>query len=115
MNQITFFSNFIFIITLCLLLLLKINLIGIFLILVKFNYLNKFYNSFLYIVFFLLILINSIYFKNTSKIEILSQGIHFNSNKDSSLRNDFTNLINNLESIQSNKKLLLTNDVHTQL
>ena len=115
MNQITFFSNFIFIITLCSLLLLKINLIGIFLIFAKFSFLNKFYNSLLYIAFFLLILINSIYFKNTSKIEILSQGIHFNSNKDSSLRDDFTNLINNLESIQSNKKLLLTNDVHTQL
>ena len=115
MNQVTFFSNFIFVITMCCLILLKINLIGVLLIFNKFNFLKKFNNSFLFIAFFLLFLINSVYFKNTSKVEILSEGIHFNSNDDSSLRDDFTELINNLESIHSNKKLLLTNDIHTQL
>ena len=69
----------------CCLILLKINLIGVLLIFNKFNFLKIFNNSFLFIAFFLLFLINSVYFKNTSKVEILSEGIHFNSNDDSSL------------------------------
>jgi hypothetical protein len=115
MNQITFFSNFVFIITLSSLLLLKINLIGIFMIIIKFNFLVNFKNLFLLFSFCILIFFNLIYFKETSKVEMLSQGIHFNSNKGSSFRKDFKDLIYNLDKIDSDKKLLLTNDVHTQL
>lgn len=115
MSQITFFSNFVFIIALCSLLLLKINLIGIFIIIVRFNYFVKLKNLFLLISLCFLIYINLIYFKETSKVEMLSQGIHFNSNKNSSFRKDFNDLINNLDSIKDHKELLLTNDVHTQL
>ena len=115
MNQVTFFSNFVFIITLSSLLLLKINLIGIFIILKKFNYFEKFKNLFYLACFCFLIFINCIYFKETSKVEILSQGIHFNSNKNSSFRKDFKNLIDTLDKINEDKQLLLTNDIHTQL
>ena len=102
MSQITFFSNFVFIITLSSLLLLKINLIGIFMIIIKFNFLVKFKNLFLLISLFFLIFINLIYFKETSKVEMLSQGIHFNSNKDSSFRKDFKDLVYNLDKINRN-------------
>ena len=117
MNRVTFFGNFTFMIALFSLLLLKVNFI-IFLISIK-NYIK--FNIYIkrIVVFssiFILVSINSIYFFQTSRVDSLSSGEHFNPKNRKTFRNDFIDVILFLKkNTKGEHELLLTNDVHTQL
>lgn len=114
MNKVTFFSNFIFIITLSSLLLLKINVI-IFLKIIfeKFKIEKTTFISGM--VIFLMLVVNGLYFKKNSKIDILSEGVHFDLKNKTFLRKDLIELINFSKKKIGKNYLLLTNDLHTQL
>tara|TARA_B100001063_G_C16759604_1_gene555210 strand:- start:3 stop:1892 length:1890 start_codon:yes stop_codon:yes gene_type:complete len=116
MNKVTFFGNFTFIIALSSLFLLKINLI-IFLKIVieKFKIHLNFNFLFVYSLISLLLIVNTVYFKNNSKNNILSEGIHFNFEKKEVLRKNLIELTNFTKKKLGNNLLLLTNDIHTQL
>ncbi len=113
MNQITFFGNFTFIIALTSMILLKIN----FIIFIFSNFLSntKIINSIISLAFFALLSFNSIYFIKTSKVNLLSAGVHFNAKNIEKFRSDFKNVINFLKKNSQKNDLLLTNDVHTQI
>lgn len=114
MEKVTFFGNFISIIALSSFILLKINLI-IFLkiildkIKIKKNIIGT---SFLILIIFI---INGIYFKKTSKINILSEGVHFDPENKTTLRKDLIELTDFTKKKLGKNNLLLTNDLHTQL
>ncbi len=114
MDKITFFSNFIFIIALSSFILLKVNLI-IFLKIIFDKYKIRIGTQFLNTIILLIIIVNTIYFKNTSKLNILSEGVHFNFENKKSLRKDLIELTNILEKKLGKNYLLLTNDLHTQI
>lgn len=113
MKQITFFGNFTFIIALTSMILLKINFI-IF-IFSNFSLNTKIINSIISLAFFALLSFNSIYFFKTSKVNLLSEGIHFNAKNIEKFRSDFKNVINFLKKNSQKNDLLLTNDIHTQI
>ncbi len=113
MNEITFFSNFTFIIALSSVILLKFNII---LLLVNFTNLKKnFNNPINYAIIIFLILLNSVFFFQNSKVNLLSEGEHFNVNNSKIFRQDLLNVTKYLRQNSEKDNLLLTNDVHTQL
>ncbi len=113
MNEITFFSNFTFIIALSSVILLKFNII---LLLVNFTNLKKNLNNpFNYAIIIFLILLNSVFFFQNSKVNLLSEGEHFNVNNSKIFRQDLLNVTKYLRQNSEKDNLLLTNDVHTQL
>lgn len=116
MDKITFFSNFVFIIALSSFLLLKINLILMFHSLFK-NFFTKIKSNFFLInsLIILMLFINVSFYSKSSKINILSEGIHFNPKNKNDLRNDFIELINFTKSKLNQNNLLLTNDLHAQM
>ena len=113
MSQITFFGNFTFIIALTSMILLKMNFI-IF-IFSNFSLNTKIINSIISLAFFTLLSFNSIYFFKTSKVNLLSEGVHFSTNNIENFRSDFKNVINFLKKNSQKNDLLLTNDIHTQI
>ena len=115
LNTVTFFSNFIFIIALTSFILLKFNLIILFYNLK--NYLKiKVKNVFLVFSTFIFICLNTIFFFETSFVNSLSEGVHFNPKNSKNFRSNFNDLILFLnKNVKQNDTLLLTNDVHTQL
>ena len=115
LNTVTFFSNFIFIIALTSFILLKFNLIILFYNLK--NYLKiKVKNVFLVFSTFIFICLNTIFFFETSFVNSLSEGVHFNPKNSKTFRSNFNDLILFLnKNVKQNDTLLLTNDVHTQL
>ena len=113
MNEITFFSNFTFIIALSSVILLKFNII---LLLVNFTNLKKNLNNPInYAIIIFLILLNSVFFFQNSKVNLLSEGEHFNVNNSKIFRQDLLNVTKYLRQNSEKDNLLLTNDVHTQL
>ena len=54
-------------------------------------------------------------FKKNNNLDILSEGIHFNSNHKETFRTDFLNLTNFTKEKLGQNKLLLTNDIHSQI
>jgi hypothetical protein len=116
MNKVTFFSNFIFIITLSSLLLLKVNLI-LFLYSVFKNFYTKlkFNTIFTSIIIILIFSVNVNFFKKNAKVRMLSEGVHFTSDNIDKLRNNFIDLTSYARNKLGKNKLLLTNDLHTQL
>ena len=115
LNSVTFFSNFIFIIALTSFILLKFNLIILFYNLK--NYLKiKIKNVFLVFSTFIFICLNTIFFFETSFVNSLSEGVHFNPKNSKTFRSNFNDLILFLnKNVKQNDTLLLTYDVHTQL
>ena len=113
MKKVTFFGNFTFIIALTSLILLKINII--ILIFSKFLISKKIIKPLTLILFFTLMVFNSIYFLKTSRVNLLSEGDHFNSKNLENFRTDFISVIKYLEKNSYKNDLLLTNDIHTQL
>ena len=113
MKKVTFFGNFTFIIALTSLILLKINII--ILIFSKFLISKKIIKPLTLILFFTLMVFNSIYFLKTSRVNLLSEGDHFNSKNLENFRTDFISVTKYLEKNSYKNDLLLTNDIHTQL
>ena len=112
MNKITFFGNFVFIIALSSLILLKFNIILLFFSKVLQKEIKK---SFIFFIIFFLIFSNSIYFFKNSKVSMLSEGEHFKAKNIETFRDDFSKTINFLKNNSDENSLLLTNDIHTQL
>ncbi len=113
MNEITFFSNFTFIIALSSVILLKFNLI---LLLINLTNLKKNLNNPINsAIIIFLILLNSVFFFQNSKVNLLSEGDHFNVNNSKIFRQDLLNVTKYLRQNSDKDNLLLTNDVHTQL
>ena len=112
MNKITFFGNFVFIIALSSLILLKFNIILLFFSKVLRKEIKK---SFIFFIIFFLIFSNSIYFFKNSKVNMLSEGEHFKAKNIETFRDDFSKTIKFLKNNSDENSLLLTNDIHTQL
>jgi len=112
MNKITFFGNFVFIIALSSLILLKFNIILLFFSKVLQKEIKK---SFIFFIIFFLIFSNSIYFFKNSKVSMLSEGEHFKAKNIETFRDDFSKTIKFLKNNSDENSLLLTNDIHTQL
>ncbi len=112
MNKITFFGNFVFIIALSSLILLKFNIILLLFSKVLQKEIKK---SFIFFIIFFLIFSNSIYFFKNSKVSMLSEGEHFKAKNIETFRDDFSKTINFLKNNSDENSLLLTNDIHTQL
>ncbi len=113
MDEITFFGNFTFIIALSSIILLKFNII---LLLINFTNLKKnSNNSINSAIIIFLILLNSVFFFQNSKVNLLSEGEHFNVNNSKIFRQDLLNVTKYLRQNSEKDNLLLTNDVHTQL
>ena len=116
MNKVTFFGNFTFIIALSSLILLKINII-ILLKIIFDRFSDKIKHKLILsrLLILLIFIVNINYFKNTSKQNILSEGVHFNFENKNHLRSDLIELTNFAKKKLGNNFLLLTNDIHTQL
>ena len=112
MNKITFFGNFVFIIALSSLILLKFNIILLFFSKVLQKEIKK---SFIFFIIFFLLVSNSIYFFKNSKVSMLSEGEHFKAKNIETFRDDFLKTIKFLKNNSDENSLLLTNDIHTQL
>ena len=112
MNKITFFGNFVFIIALSSLILLKFNII---LLLFSKILQKEIKKSFILFIIFFLIFSNSIHFFKNSKVSMLSEGEHFKAKNIETFRDDFSKTIKFLKNNSKKNSLLLTNDVHTQL
>tara|TARA_B100001250_G_scaffold233486_1_gene200459 strand:+ start:5321 stop:7195 length:1875 start_codon:yes stop_codon:yes gene_type:complete len=112
MNKITFFGNFVFIIALSSLILLKFNIILLLFSKVLQKEIKK---SFIFFIIFFLIFSNSIYFFKNSKVSMLSEGEHFKAKNIETFRDDFLKTIKFLKNNSDENSLLLTNDIHTQL
>ena len=113
MDKITFFGNFTFIIALSSIILLKFNII--LLLITCINLKKNSNNSISSVIIIFLILLNSVFFFQNSKINLLSEGEHFNVNNSKIFRQDLLNVTKYLTQNSEKDNLLLTNDVHTQL
>ena len=113
MDKITFFGNFTFIIALSSIILLKFNII--LLLITCINLKKNSNNSISSVIIIFLILLNSVFFFQNSKINLLSEGVHFKVNNSKIFRQDLLNVTKYLRQNSENDNLLLTNDVHTQL
>ena len=113
MDKITFFGNFTFIIALSSIILLKFNII--LLLITCINLKKNSNNSISSAIIIFLILLNSVFFFQNSKVNLLSEGEHFNVNNSKIFRQDLLNVTKYLRQNSEKYNLLLTNDVHTQL
>ena len=113
MDKITFFGNFTFIIALSSIILLKFNII--LLLITCINLKKNSNNPISSVIIIFLILLNSVFFFQNSKINLLSEGVHFKVNNSKIFRQDLLNVTKYLRQNSEKDNLLLTNDVHTQL
>ena len=117
-NKITFFGNFTSMVAMFSFLLLKINLIVLFLSIKNYYKINfQINNRIFYFIIIFFVFINSAYYFKTSRVDSLTGGsVHFTPKNQETFRKDFSDVILFLESNANNEnELLLTNDIHTQL